>query len=113
MSHVKARFSSACAGVGGKKIKRVGLSCEEDFVQGNLGAMGHVGIGGLTSSMKEGVGAGVGIGGKSKDELNFVGIGGSQSSEKIGVSSFSHINMLRLMIDDRRRMLMGDSSSVH
>ena len=69
--------------------------------------MGHVGVGGLTSSMRRGVGTGVGNGGMNECKQKFVGIGGLQSSGTIGVSSFSHINMLRLVIDDRRRMSRG------
>ena len=82
----KQDVSLACVGVGG--------SCKEDFVRGNLGAIGHAGVGGLTSSMRRGVVAGVGNGGKNESDQNFVGIGGLQSSGKIGVSSFHTLTCL-------------------
>ena len=46
-----------------------------------------------------------GNGGKIDGGQNCVGVGGLQSSVRTGVRGFSHIHMLRLMIDGRRRVL--------
>jgi hypothetical protein len=107
--HEIAGFSLACVGVGGDKDKTAGFSLthvgvggsKDDFVRGNLRAMGHVvGTGGVHEAEVRGNG---GIRRKEDD-----GVGGIKSFGRAGVSEFSHINMFRQMIDDRRRMLRGE-----
>ena len=66
------------------------------------GDQDFVGVGGVHEAEVRG------NGGQDGGEQNFAGVGGLQNSVRIGVNGFSYINMFRLMIDDRRRMLRGD-----
>ena len=109
-----ADLSLACLGVGGDKRHHFVGSAEQDFV----------GVGGEQNFVVSARQDFVGVGGEADKRQNLVGSGvsgnggrssasRSQSGELVAgrfgglMSRFSHVNMHRLLIEDKRCMLSG------